>query len=220
MRAWPLAALLLVASARAGVIGRVPTDLVAPLTTAAPAPLYQTLSVLLPAGPLGDGSRGQLAAYLDAGDYGRVQTYFQNRLMPAFVKAQPLTARALAKVAPNSERFREGTELGRVTAAFQALERPDSPPVAALNEQLKGLGDAADPAEMGAGLDKLFDGIRRRKEAGEISELYARFVLGEAAKPVNGSDLDPASKKTVHARLGAEMKRYSSTPPNLSGALR
>lgn len=220
MSAWPLAALLLASSARAGVIAKIPGDLVAPLSTAAPAPLFQTLSPLLPAGPLGDGSRGQLAAYLDAGDYGRVQTYFRNRLLPAFVEAQPIGVRALAKVAPNSTRFREGTELGRVTAAFQTLERPDSPPVAALNAQLVGLGDAENPAEMGEGLDALFDGIRRRREAGEISELYARFVLGEAAKPVNGSALDTEKKKAAHARLGAEMKRYSSTPPNLSGALR
>lgn len=220
MRAWPLTALLLASSARAGVIAKVPGDLVAPLSTASPLPIFQTLSPLLPSGPLGDGSRGQLAAYLDAGDYGRVQTYFRNRLMPAYIEAQPIGVRALAKVAPNSTRFREGTELGRVTAAFQTLERPDSPPVAALNEQLKGLGDVDDPAEMGEGLDKLFDGLRRRRESGEISELYARFVLGEAAKPVNASGLDSERKKAFHARLGAEMKRYSSVPPQLSGALR
>lgn len=219
MNAWPLAALLLASSARAGAIAKVPGDLVAPLSTA-PLPLFQTLSPLLPAGPLGDGSRGQLAAYIDAGDYGRVQTYFRNRLLPAFIEAQPVTVRALGKIAPNSARFREGTELGRVTAAFQTLERPDSPPVAALNAQLLGLGDAEDPAGMGSALDALFDGLRRRREAGEISELYARFVLGEAAKPVNGSGLDAQRKKAFHARLGAEMKSYSSTPPNLSGALR
>lgn len=220
MSAWPLAALLLAAPARAGVIAKVPGDLVAPLSSASLAPLYQSVSTLLPAGSLGDGSRGQLAAYLDAGDYGRVQTYFRDRLLPVFAEKQPLAVRALARVAPNSVRFREGTELGRVTASFEALERPDSPPVAALNEQLRGLGDAEDPAEMGAGLDRLFDGLRRRREAGDISELYARFVLGEAAKPVNASALDAERKKSVHARLGAEMKRYSSEPPRLSGALR
>lgn len=215
MSAWPLAVLLLAASARAGVIGRVPGDLVAPLSSASLAPIYQNVSVLLPAGPLGDGSRGQLAAYLDAGDYGRVRTYFRDRLLPVFAEKQPLAVRALARVAPGSARFREGTELGRATAAFEALERPDAPPVAALNEQLRGLGDAEDPAEMSAGLDRLFDGLRRRREAGEISELYARFVLGEAAKPVNAAALDPERRKSAHARLGAEMRRYSSDPPRL-----
>jgi len=214
MRVWPLAAFLLASSAHAGV-ARVPGDLVAPLSSASLVPIYQNISTLLPSGPLGDGSRGQLAAYLDAGDYGRVQTYFRARLLPVYAAKQPLAVRALAKVAPQSARFREGTELGRVTAAFDALDRPDSAPVAALNEQLSGLGDLSDPSEMGAGLDKLFDGLRRRRDAGEISELYARFVLGEAAKPVNGSALGAESKKAVHARLGAEMKRYSSTPPRL-----
>ncbi len=144
-----------------------------------------------------------------------MQTYFRDRLLPAFSAKQPIAARALATIAPNSARFREGTELGRVTFAFKALERPDSAPVAALNEQLRGLGDAGDSAEMGAGLDKLFDGLQRRREAGEISELYARFVLGEASKPVNASGLDEARKKAVLARLGAEMRRYSSEPPRL-----
>jgi hypothetical protein len=199
----------------------VPWDIVAPLSTVSVGPIYQSLTTsLLPSGPLGDGSRGQLAAYLDAGDYTRIQTYFQAHLLPAFAAKQPVTVRALAAVAPNSSRFREGTELGRVTAAFDALKRPDSVPVAALNAQLDELQSHDDPAEMGAGLDKLFDGLRRRREAGEISELYARFVLGEASKPVNASGLDSAGKKAVLARLGAEMKSYSSEPPRLTGALR
>lgn len=215
IRTLPLAALLLAASAHAAVVTRVPVDLVAPLSSASLAPIYQGVSLLLPSGNLGAGSRGQLAAYLDAGDYSRVQTYFRDRMLPGFAAKQPIAARALARVAPNSARFLEGTALGRVTAAFQALERPDSAPVAALNEQLRGLGDAADPAEMGAGLDRLFDGLQRRREAGEISELYARFVLGEASKPVNASVLDEARKRAVFARLGAEMQRYSSEPPRL-----
>jgi hypothetical protein len=219
MRVWPLAALLLAASARAGVIAMVPGDLVSPLSSSSLAPIYQSVATLLPAGSLGDGSRGQLAAYLDAGDYGRVQTYFKDRMLPAFAAKQPLAVRALALVAPASARFRESTELGRVTAAFDALKRPDSPPVTALNEQLNGLS-GADPAEMSAGLERLFDGIRRRSQAGEISELYARFVLGEAAKPVNASAIDEARKRSFHARLGAEMGSYSSEPPRLSGALR
>lgn len=219
MRAWPLAALLLASSARAGAIAQVPVDLVKPLSTNS-APLYQSLMPLLPAGPRGEGSRNQLAAYLDAGDYGRIQTYFKNRLLPTYAASQPLSVRALAKVAPNSARFREGTELGRVTTAFKALDRPDSAPVAALNAQLAALRDAETPAEMSAGFDALFDGVRRRRQSGEISELYARFVLGEAAKPVNDSSLDDTRKKAAHARLGAEMQLYSSNPPTLSGPLR
>jgi len=215
MSVWPLAALILAASAHAGVIGRVPGNLVAPLSSASLAPIYQTVSALLPPGPHGDGSRNQLAAYLNAGDYTRVQTYFRDRMLPDFAAKQPLTVRALARVAPNSERFREGTELGRVTAAFQTLERPDSIPVAALNEQLRELGDIDDPVEMAAGISRLFDGLRRRREAGEISELYARFVIGEAAKPLNNSTLDAERKQSLHARLGTEMKSYSSEPPRL-----
>lgn len=216
MRAWPLALLLVAAPARAGGVAAVPPDLAAPLSPASLAPIYQSVSALLPPGPRGDGSRGQLAAYLDAGDYARVQTYFKDRMLPAFAASQPLAVRALAKVAPGSARFREGTQLGRVTAAFDALKRPDSAPVAALNEQLRDMGRAADPAEMSAAIDRLFDGVRRRRDAGEISELYARFVLGEAAKPVNGSPLDEARKKSLNSRLGAEMGRYSSEPPPIS----
>ncbi len=215
MSALPLAALLLATSARSAVVTRVPGDLVAPLSAMSLAPIYQNVSLILPSGALGDGSRGQLAAYLNAGDYTRVQTYFRDRILPVFAAKQPIAARALARVAPNSARFREGTALGRVTAAFQELERPDSPPVAALNEQLRGLGVVGDPAEMSAGLDKLFDGLQRRREAGEISELYARFVLGEASKPVNASGLDESRKKAALARLGAEMRSYSSEPPRL-----
>lgn len=219
MRAWPLAVLFFASPALAGV-AEVPVDLVKPLSTYSAAPLYQSLMPLLPAGPRGDGSRNQLAAYLDAGDYGRIQTYFKDRLLPNYTAAQPLTVRALAKVAPNSERFKQGTELGRVTTAFKALDRPDSAPVAALNAQLASLKHAETPAEMSAGLDALFDGVRRRQQSGEISELYARFVIGEAAKPVNDSSLDENRKKSFHARLGAAMQSYSSAPPTLSGTLR
>lgn len=216
MSAKPLLAVLLLASAaRAGVIATVPGDLVAPLKTSSFVPIYNQLSTLLPAGAAGEGGRVQLAAYLDAGDYTRINTYFRDRLLPAFAEKQPITVKALARLAPNSARFREGTELGRMTAAFDAIKLPDSSPVQALNARLGKMERAGDPAEMAASIDALFDGVRRERAAGEISELYARFVIGEAAKPVNGSDLDPAKKKAFHARLGAEMAKYSSEPPAL-----
>lgn len=211
-----LAALLFAfaAPARAGV-ARVPAELVSPLSTASVLPVYNQIATLLPSGPQGQGGRVQLAAYLDAGDYARVNAYFRDRLMPAFAERQPIAAKALARFAPNSAKFREGTELGRMTAAFDKINIPDSNPVQELNARLKKMEQAEDPLEMGASIDALFDGIRRKREAGEISELYARFVIGEAAKPVNASELDAARKKAFHARLGAEMGRYSSEPPAL-----
>lgn len=212
MRAIPLA-LLLAAPASAGVVS-VPGDLVAPLSSASILPVYNQIATLLPSGPMGAGGRVQLAAYLDAGDYARVNTYFRDRLLPAFQQKQPITVKALERIAPNSARF-QATELGKMKAAFDKIKIPDSNPVQELNAQLKKMEQAEDPAEMGASIDALFDGIRRKRQAGEISELYARFVLGEAAKPVNDSEFDPAKKKALNARLGAEMGTYSSEPPAL-----
>lgn len=214
MSAKPLLAVLFLASAaRAGVVA-IPGDLVAPLSSASVVPIYNQIATLLPSGPQGAGGRVQLAAYLDAGDYTRINTYFRDRLLPAFQQKQPITVKALERLAPNSARF-QATELGKMNAAFEKIKVPDSNPVQELNAQLKKMEQAEDPVEMGASIDALFDGIRRKRAAGEISELYARFVLGEAAKPVNGSELDPAKKKALNARLGAEMGHYSSEPPVL-----
>lgn len=215
MSAGPLLAVLLVAApASAGVIATVPGDLVAPLSSASILPVYNQIATLLPPGPRGEGGRIQLAAYLDAGDYTRINTYFRDRMLPAFQARQPIAVKALARIAPNSARF-QATELGKMNAAFDKINVPDSNPVQALNARLRKMEEAGDPAEMSAAIDALFDGVRKSRQAGEISELYARFVLGEAAKPVNGSGLDEAKKKSFNARLGAEMGTYSSEPPVL-----
>ncbi len=193
--------------------------LVPALAPSAVPQIYERISAaLLPAGDRGEGSRNQLKAYLDAGDYSRVRTYFKDRMLADFTARQPLSVRAMNKIpaARKSERFREGTELGRVQDAFGKLDLPDSEPVRALNAGLTELQEAQDKAELDAGLQRFFDGVRRRRDAGEISSLYARFAIGEAAKPINAtSAVDENAKRRIHARLGDEMRGYDSAPPTL-----
>ncbi|PCI36400.1 MAG: hypothetical protein COB53_09660 [Elusimicrobia bacterium] len=161
------------------------------------------------------GTYGQLAAYLDAGDYVRVGAYFIGRSLPGYVSKQGFFIRQLYQRSwiRNSRLFRERTELGGHLENFSDLTMENSDVVKDIDDRIEALYDHETPSELEEGLKNLVRHVAQLEQNGKISQMYARFTLGEASKPIWDSPFEADVQKRIGRITGEAMKLYSGSVP-------